>query len=73
MLENVIFGKSKKKLYPNKRRNSVYVCMCVCVRHMGSDREEEFYLLLLLFLFLILSWFPLLMVKSCVKIGSGFL
>lgn len=23
MLENVIFGKSKKKLYPNKRRISV--------------------------------------------------
>lgn len=32
-------------------------------------REEEFYLLLL---FLILSWSPLLMVRSCVKVGSGF-
>lgn len=35
MLENVIFGKSKKKLYPNKRRISV----CVwggAGGHMGS-------------------------------------
>lgn len=25
MIENMVFGKCKKKLPPNKRRNSVYV------------------------------------------------